>query len=58
MENTSIAQQWIYVNHTENTSFSITVFTVRYLTIACVFIAVGMCLPVCCLGMGLQVPIY
>jgi hypothetical protein len=29
MENTSVAQQWIYANHIENTSSSIVVFTVR-----------------------------
>jgi hypothetical protein len=29
MENKSVAQQWIYVNHIENTSSFIVVFTAR-----------------------------
>jgi hypothetical protein len=29
MQNTSVAQQWIYANHRENTSSSVVVFTAR-----------------------------
>jgi hypothetical protein len=62
-ENTSIAQQWIYVNHTENTASSIVVFTApvhrngSYPIVACIFVAMGMCLPNCCQEMGLHVVI-
>jgi hypothetical protein len=31
IENTSVAHQWIYANHIENTAFSIAVFTARYI---------------------------
>jgi hypothetical protein len=52
-ENTFVAQQWIYANHIENTSYDTgsIVLTVplhsngSYPIVACVFVAAGMCLP-------------
>jgi hypothetical protein len=61
MENTSIAQQWIYANHIENTTSSVVVFTALLhrngscQIIACIFIVAGMCSQSRCLAMVLHV---
>jgi hypothetical protein len=63
MENTYVAQQWIYTNHTENTASSI-VFTAPlhrngcYPIVACVFVVAVMCLPSRFLAVGLYVKIH
>jgi hypothetical protein len=57
IENTSVAQQWIYTNHIENTASSI-VFTAplhrngSYPIVACVFVVTGLCLPSRCPATG------
>jgi hypothetical protein len=61
IENTSVAQQWIYVNHTENTASSIVAFTApphrngSYTIVVCIFVVAGICLPRRCPTMGLHV---
>jgi hypothetical protein len=66
-ENTSIAQQWIYVNHTLNASCdtgSIVAVTElshsngSYPIFAYIFVSARMCLPSCCLEMGLHVTVW
>jgi hypothetical protein len=47
MENTSVAQQWIYANHIENLSLYCCIYSVlhsngSYPTVACVSFAAGM----------------
>jgi hypothetical protein len=60
MGNTSVAQQWIYANNTENAAFSTVIFTPRSITtevillFACVFVFTGMCLLSRCLEIGLH----
>jgi hypothetical protein len=67
IENTSVAQQWIYENHIESTSCdagSIFAFTAplysngSYPFVACAFVDAGMCLPSRCPAAGLHITIY
>jgi hypothetical protein len=46
-ENTSVVQQLIYANHTENTSSYVVVFTAHFIAteVACVFVYAEICLP-------------